>query len=424
MIAYQTSYLKAHYPTEFMAALLTADQGDTERVIIEISESITMGIEVLPPSVNESDNDFTVVNKGIIRFGLNAIKGLGENTVRKIIDVRNLVGEFTSLQDFVLKLPPEIVNKKTIQSLAYAGAMDCFELPRNVIAENYEVISKYAKSNSVKDVDVPQISIFGDDVEALRSPDLHLNSIPELKRLDELSLEKQFLGMYVSSHPLKGLGEYIKRKVTFIRNLPKEKSDKTVKIGGLITSKKKIMTKKGDYMMNFVLEDPTGSIEVVVFPHAFSKCEAHIVDDKFIQVEGKLEFRRNLQVIASNISGVSINVMMENAIESGLYNPDEKFLKIEEPIDEYPIIETINNDKPELEKLYNLNKNILLVKIPFGLSKDSLAELKKLIETNTGEIQVELLLENEDKSVKRLKLSNKVNFDSGFEGKLSMILTK
>lgn len=405
MIAYQTAYLKAHYPTEFMAALLTADQNDTDRIVIEINEALSMGIDILPPSINQSNEDFTVVGESVIRFGLKAIKGLGQNSVLKIIETRKEHGAFANLQDFCLKVPVELVNKKTIQCLAYAGAFDDFGLPRNQIAEHYEVISKYAKSNSagLANKENGQSGLFDDDSadNSFMVPPLVLESVPLLNRLDELNLEKQFLGMYVSSHPLKGLGEYIKKKVTLIATLNESMVGKKVKIGGLITSKKKILTKKGGYMMNMIVEDPSGPIEVMVFPYVYDKVQDQIVDDKFLIVEGKYEVRRNAQVIAETIKASSITAMVENAKEDGSYNENEKFVKIDEI--------------PEAQDV--------VIKVPFATSKENLELLKGLLEEFKGENTVELHMENADKSVKKLRLRNKIAFDDSFKAKLEKILT-
>lgn len=414
MIAYQTAYLKAHYPTEFMAALLTADQNDTDRVVIEINEALTMGMDILPPSINQSNEDFTVVKGNVIRFGLNAIKGLGTNSVEKIINIRLKYGPFANLQDFVSRVPTEIVNKKTIQCLAYAGAFDEFELPRNQIAENYDVMSKYAK-NAALEVDTTQIDIFADtDASELLLPPLLLPSIPILNRLDELNLEKQYIGMYVSSHPLKGLGEYIKRKVTFIANLNKSHIGQKVKIGGLISNKKKILTKKGGYMMTMTLEDPSGAIEVMLFPYAYEKCNENIVDDKFIIVEGKFEVRRNAQIIAEAVTNSSINIMVENAKEAGLYNPDEKFISF--------VQENLDTEDIEESNANNSTTNPIIIKIPFGVPKVKLAELKDLLENSKGSTVVELHMFDADENVKKIRLANKIAFDSTFEAKLEKIL--
>jgi DNA polymerase-3 subunit alpha len=401
MIAYQTAYLKAHFPTEFMAALLTADQNDMDRVVIEINEALYMGMEILPPSINQSNEDFTVVGNNIIRFGLSAIKGLGTNSVEKIIDVRKKSGEFVNLQDFVSRVPTEIVNKKTVQCLAYAGAFDDFGLPRVQIAENYEILSKYAKSVHLS-VDTQQIDIFSsNDNPELSLPPLVLTSVPMLNRLDELNLEKQFIGLYVSSHPLKGLGEYIKKKVTFISNLNSGHVGKKVKIGGLISSKKKILTKKGGYMMNVILEDPSGSIEVVLFPYAFEKFSDQIIDDKFIIIEGKYEVRRNAQVIADSVTNSSINIMIENAMESGVYNKDEKFINFTQKFKE-------NTEDSADDNNLNSVDSIVVIKVPFGTTKENLSKLKDLIDSNKGEDSVELHMFDELNKVKKIRLTNNI----------------
>jgi DNA polymerase-3 subunit alpha len=409
MIAYQTAYLKAHYPTIFMAALLTADQNDTERVVIEINESQQMGIEILPPSINQSDENFTVVGDKQIRFGLNAIKGLGTNSVKKIIDTRLEKGNFLNLQDFATKVPPEIVNKKTIQCLAYAGAFDDFGIPRSQIADNYDIVSKYAKGASIDEAS-DQISLFGEAAAETMLPQLVLPGVPLISQFEELTLEKQFLGMYVSSHPLKGLGEYIRKKVTLIANINKNHIGNKIKVGGLITSKKKILTKKGGYMMNFILEDPTGPIEVVVFPYVYEKIQASLVDDKFIIVDGKYEVRRNPQIIAESVTASSINIMLENAKEQGLYNPDEKFFNF----DQSEIIDHTGQV---------LSEDIVEILIKFGTDKENLAKLKALLESSKGESTVELHMQDESGGIKKMRLSSRVNYNEDFKSSLKSILS-
>ena len=413
MIAYQTAYLKSHYPTEFMAALLTADQNDTDRIVIEINESLAMGMEILPPSINQSNEDFTVVGPSAIRFGLKAIKGLGQNSVQKIIEMRRELGMFQNLQDFCLKLPAELINKKTIQCLAYAGAFDDFGIPRNQIAENYELISKYAKAAAKAEVNTAQDSLFGEETAGVSFAEaLGLNSIPLIGRLDELNLEKAYLGIYVSSHPLKGLGEYIKKKVTLIANLNETMVGKKVKVGGLITASKKILTKKGGYMMTLQLEDPSGTVEIMVFPYVYDKVAAQIVDDKFLIVEGKYEIRRNAQVIADTVSASSINVMFENAKEKGLYDPNEKFVKFDQ--DDSSSLETMSD---------GIGFDPVIIIVPLNTPKEKLAELKQLLESSPGDFLVELHIENDDNSFKKLKLSTKIAYDDSFKSQLNKIIT-
>jgi len=391
MIAYQTAYLKAHYPTEFMAALLTADKENTERVVIEINECKQMGIKVLPPSINESYKNFTVSNDGVIRFGLAAIKGLGASTIDKIIQFREEKGQFSSLEDFLAKISPDLVNKKSIQSLAYAGALDEFGT-RKQLAESYDLIAKFTK-NQHKQTNDGQTDIFGmmdDDVSkdlvALRLPEFD-----EMTDLERLKLEKKFLGLYVSGHPLQGLGKYMSSKMRLIGSLGKKDETKDIKVGGLVTMVRKLMTKKGDYMMYANIEDPSGELEVVLFPKTYKKFEKEFEMDSVLLLEGRLENRRNLQLIVRGVRRLGIDSMKENAISKGIYDPDEVF-----------IFKTEEEDSDLSE---------ITIFIPADSPKDDLSKLKKILADNPGDCDVKLNFVENLKTIRSLSLSSGINLE-------------
>ncbi|MBD3360650.1 DNA polymerase III subunit alpha, partial [Candidatus Peregrinibacteria bacterium] len=264
-IAYQTAYLKAHFPVEFMAALLCSDSGNTDRVVLEIKECTEKGIDILPPSINESLVDFTVIDNKNIRFGLLAIKGVGKGPIKEMIKIRKKGGSFKSLEDFAHRVPAHILNKKLIQALAYSGALDEFG-DRNQIAENFNEISRFAKLSQEVSTN-GQSTIFGmmeEDSEPAYGT-LKLKDVPKSTQMQRLKCEKEFLGMYVSDHPLKGLKKYLKKKAHLIGELTHKHVGKNLKLCGLVSNIKKIMTKSGNYMVTFVIEDPTGRINAVMF---------------------------------------------------------------------------------------------------------------------------------------------------------------
>lgn len=404
MIAYQTAYLKSHYPTEFMAALLTSDQDNTERVVIEIHECAQVGISVLPPSINESLRDFTVVDDKTIRFGLAAIKGMGTSTAEKIIEARKLHGKFESLAEFATGVPVELMNKKTIQALAYAGALDEFG-DRHQLAENYDVIVKFAKSSG-SDVSSGQTNIFGmmDDDHEAAAQEIELNEVSSLRRNEVLKLEKKTLGLYVSGHPLQGLGRYLSSKVTLATNINDKKVGKKIKVGGLIVSSKKFLTKKGDYMMYATLEDPTGEIEVVVFPNQYKSFAEYLADDKFVVIEGTLDKRRDFQVRAQNVTTASIKSMIENAKENGVFDDNDLGLYL---------IQADSDISSEF-----------VVKIPEDASKENLARLKEILSGNPGDTPVELQFIKGGKIDKKMRLSVGINLKPEIQLEINELFLK
>ena len=283
-IAYQTAYLKANYTTEFMAALLTADLESTDRVVIEIQECEDLGIKVLPPEINESSVNFTVTDDSTIRFGLGAIKGLGTKTVERIIEIRNELGKFESMEDFAQKVPPELLNKKTIQALAYAGAFDSFG-SRHQIANSFDIINKYSKQHSDMR-NAGQGSLFDMFDGPSQVERLSLTQVEALSDFQILSKEKEVLGLYVSSHPLKGLGSYLSQKYLQISTITEDDIDKKVKICGMVTNFRKFYTKTSKQMMTFTLEDLSGSIDVVCFPRSMGALKAEVAEDDFFVCYG------------------------------------------------------------------------------------------------------------------------------------------
>ena len=347
-IAYETAYLKTHYPVEFMAALLSSDAQRTDRVMIEIEECRAMGIEVLPPDVNESLRHFTAIpvqanhstgpglptkvtgeadakvgpDKGSIRFGLTAIKGIGESSVDQIIQARQEGGPFTNIEDFAKRLPSKVLNKKTIEALAKSGALDCLG-DRNTLVHHYDHIVDYAKLCS--DSNSAQTDLFGSiEGEETVAPIEFPVATPGNPH-EKLLWEKETLGLYVSSHPLAGLKKYVGKKATLVENLTKKEVGKKIKLAGICEGVKKIMTKKGDAMGILFLEDPTGKIEVTLFPRVFADIAEHIEDPSaFWIVDGTIDQRAGqLQMRADSVKCTSLHRVIENAKGSGFYDEEE-----------------------------------------------------------------------------------------------------
>ena len=302
MIAYQTAFLKANYPTAFMTALLASDQNNTDRVIIDIEECQELGIEVLPPNVNESDASFTAVEKGKIRFGLSAIKGIGDSVVHGIITAREEGGKFQSFADFVARCPAKTINKKSLEALAKSGALAGLA-EANEVMENIKLITDFAKAAHKGTANDMQNSLFGGEME-ISNHELVLPDTEPAKKAQLLAWERETLGMFVSDHPLRDAKHLFQKGATLISKLNMKKGKK-VRVGGILMSLRKIITKTKKQMAILHIEDPSGKVEVAVFPKTYEKVADKLVerDDVIFWVKGKAENRQGqMQVIADEIS--------------------------------------------------------------------------------------------------------------------------
>ena len=283
MIGYQTAYLKAHWPTEFMAALLTADQQNTERIAIEIDECRNMGINVKQPDINQSFDSFTVVTSGtetgeivkadekvnVIRFGLNAIKNVGEHIVDEIIKERKKNGPYKDISEFLTRVSDKDLNKKSIESLAKSGALDLFNNRAELIG-NMENLLRFNKEIS-EELSTRQANLFGDMPAMVNK--VRLGPYEELDRQLKLSWEKELLGLYITEHPFSDFRKKMHNKVriTPISYLAEYVGSDDVKVSGIITVIKKIMTRKNETMLFVKMEDTVASTEILVFPKLYQK---------------------------------------------------------------------------------------------------------------------------------------------------------
>ncbi len=292
MIAYQTAYLKAHYPTEFMAALMSNEIGNSDKLARYIDECKGMGIEVLPPDANKSDLDFTVENDKI-RFGLAGIKNVGQGAAQVIVREREEGGVFTSFLNFCSRLDLRKVNKRVLENLIKCGVFDSMGISRAKLFEALDEVLSIAQE-SQKQLKSHQKSLFSvsgtshaDSLEArFIYPDA--KDWPQSKRL---LYEKELLGIYLTGHPLNEFEEKIQKLgVTPVGELTNINGRKSVKIAGMVAHSKEITTKKNKERMAFVtLEDQTGSVEVLVFPSVFKEVEFYLLADEPILVEGMVD---------------------------------------------------------------------------------------------------------------------------------------
>ncbi len=301
-IAYQTAYLKAHYPVEFMSAVLTSEKSDTERIGFLIDECKKMKIEVLGPDINESFRNFSVVPKtNKIRFGLFAIKNVGENIVNSIISQRKIGGPYKSITDFVSRVDPKVINKKSLESLAKTGVFDKFE-ERNQLLHNTERLLNYARENKKHKIS-GQKTLFS---KKTFNSELYLESTRPAKKSEKLNWEKELLGLFVTSHPLEGFQAILAKNAVRISELTPSFHYNQVRIGGIISKIKKIITKNGKSMLFIKLEDLTDKIEVVVFPRVMEENPAAFRENKIVLIQGKLDDRGGeRKLICNSIEEIS-----------------------------------------------------------------------------------------------------------------------
>ncbi len=301
LISYQTAYLRYHYFTEFMAATLSSVMGSSERIAGYIESCKSKGVRVLPPDVNESGEDFTVVGNNI-RFGLTAVKGVGASAAKLISDVRKERGRFVSLLDFCEKTGSGNVNRKALESLIKAGAMQSLGSRKALLMVMEDVCDQAQRSQ--KQAESGQASFFDlfDEPMEFASSEVELPDVEEYDISQILAWEREYLGLYISGHPLISSMEVISRiaNVTTDR-LSEKRSGDVVIVAGIVTSKKQISTKGGQMMAFVQLEDMKGQVEVVVFPRVFEQCYRDINVDSVIAVKGKVDFKEEAKVIAEFI---------------------------------------------------------------------------------------------------------------------------
>ncbi|MDP2837833.1 MAG: DNA polymerase III subunit alpha [Candidatus Moranbacteria bacterium] len=378
MVGYQTAYLKAHYPAEFMAALLTSDQDNIDRIAIEVTETREMGIAVLPPSINESFEAFAVIlgddTKERMRFGINAIKNVGHLVAQDIVEERKRNGTYTTLENFVERIHTKDLNKKSIEALIKVGALEDFG-ERKLLLDNLDAILKHGKN--LKTISETHAgSLFGDMAMPV-SKILLVPTTPADKKT-RLIWEKELLGLYVSDHPTSEYQEYFNKAATPLGALEKQSEGARVRLGGVITTVRKILTKTGSTMFFVGLEDMTGRVEMLVFGKAAERTgeswipgEVVIVDARISQKDG------TLKCMAESVEKISPDTLSQfaraEATRTKLVRP--------EPIPEVPedsLLITLSGTAPmqTIELLSQLFQNI-----PAGKRKVAIRIQGSTIET-------------------------------------------
>ena len=293
VVAYQTAYLKANYPVEFMAALLSNELANTDKIQLFINECRHMKIEVLPPDVNESGVRFTVSN-GKIRFGMAAIKNVGEIAVQNIIAIRNAGGKFKDFADFCDRIDSHVVNRKVVECLVKCGAYDALGQPRGQVFGELDY-QLNRSSAAQKDRERGQVALF--DVAPVNSRKQHSNGQPpavEWTQSEILAFEKELLGFYVTGHPLSEFAMILRRyELASTAQLAQLQDGQATRIGGLIGKCQPRLTKQGKPMAILTLEDLDGAVEVMVFPEAYAKSSVHLKVDAPVFITGSVTLRED-----------------------------------------------------------------------------------------------------------------------------------
>ncbi|KNF09136.1 DNA polymerase III, subunit alpha [Gottschalkia purinilytica] len=302
VVAYQTAWLKCYYPVEFMAALITSVMGNTNSVSLYIQECKRLGIEVLPPDINESNRKFTVSN-GKIRFGLAAVKNVGNSAIDAIVKEREENGKYKSFMDFCKRIESNALNKRMVESLIKSGAFDSLKYKRAQLLAVYEKVIDGVNQDRKRNVQ-GQFSLF-DSMNMSDNTSFNLDSLPDVKEFPEktiLAMEKEMTGIYITGHPLSSYEKEL-REVSSTTTIEineaneseevnhhdlKLKDGSRIIIGGIISKKQNKITKNNNMMCFITLEDLYGSIEVIVFPQTYEKYNKYLVEDSIVVISGRL----------------------------------------------------------------------------------------------------------------------------------------
>ena len=334
VLAFETGYLKKYYPVEFMAALLTSVMGDAKSIAKYIRNCQDMGIDVLPPSVTESNKKFTVVD-GKIRFGLLGVKNVGEGAIDAIVKARTEKGVPDDIFSFINGLEISEVNKKAVESLIKAGALDCFDTNRAAHLAVYESLMESAQNSARRNI-AGQLSLFQLSSEEMNAGSTR-TQLPKVENFDKktlLAMEKEMLGVYISDHPLNEYRKRMEQLVSVTTDDLAHVADSenqqnsaiadgmTVTMAGMVTGKKNLVTKNSKMMAFVDIEDLYGSMEVVVFPNVYEKYREQIEEDNVVVIRGKLNFKEDEmpKLLADSIVNIA-DISEENPEKPGKSAP-------------------------------------------------------------------------------------------------------
>ncbi|HRY59862.1 MAG TPA: DNA polymerase III subunit alpha [Patescibacteria group bacterium] len=424
MIAYQTAYLKAHYPEAFMAALMTSDKSDLDRIAKEIDECRSMGIEVSSPDVNESFMTFAVVpNEKKIRYALSAIKNVGEGPIEVIENARKEGGKFTSLEDFVKRTASNEINKKSLESLIKCGALDQFG-ERNKMLQSLDNILGFAQ-NIRKEKDSMQIDIFGNSVGVNEINKITLVDAPAATEKEKLDWEKELLGIYISSHPLSQYKGFIGTTFRAIGDLKESDEGKDVRLLGVTAKIQKITTRNNEPMLFVTFEDFMNQTELLIFPKVYSENPGFWAEGKILVVMGKVSTKDGAIKILINKYEEFNSQLISDYEKPVPQTPDRSAFwknKNENNSNNHPaekVAEKVEEQFPD----ENFNSNEKLY-----ISFDSIVDIelfnriKRILYKYEGRTPLVLVLKDADGKERKILTSFKIRNDETMKRTLTMIL--
>lgn len=390
VLAYETGYLKVHYPAEFMAALMTSVTGDANSISKYMRNCQEMGIQVLPPDVNESDKKFSVTD-GKIRFGLSGVKNVGDGVIDAIIEARETKGIPSDIFRFIENLDVHKINKKAIESLIKAGALDCFDPNRAAHIGIYESLIESAQSSAKKNIE-GQLSLFQLAADTMEESNV-VNRLPAVKNFEKsvlLAQEKEMLGVYLTDHPLREFEEQIAKMTTVTAQDLADVMDSEENgsqhsfvrdgmqavMAGIITGKKTLITKNNKMMAFLNIEDLYGAVEIVVFPNIYDRYSSILQEDAIISVTGSINFKEGEmpKLLAENI--VDLRELKDAIPEDTAKDMPEKF-----------------GSSRFSAKAARQPQGLIKIKLPQGVDKDEILEkIRQVMRSHPGECQTIIYL--------------------------------
>lgn len=333
-VTYQTAYLKANYPVEYMSALLTASSGIQDKVDRYRENAQKMGIIILPPDINRSVEDFLPLDDNHILFGLSAVKNLGQGAIENILDARNTDGEFKSLADFCERVELRTVNRRALETLIYCGAFDLIQANRKQLINDIDVVISWAQKRS-KEKASGQLNLFDlvdkVDTEPIFEQAPSSPPVEDYPVQEKLRLEKEYIGFYISDHPLKAINQAAQILSPISLNaLPQQKAKQKLSAVVMLNSVRKIITKNGDPMAFVQMEDITGEAEGTIFPSTYAELEPLLVEGKQLIVWGTAQERNDkYQLIIDDAAAVEQvkMLMLEITPEQALDRVKSNYLK-------------------------------------------------------------------------------------------------
>jgi DNA polymerase-3 subunit alpha len=388
-VAYVTAYLKANYPAEFMCAVLSAESGDAEKVAQAIGECERLGIAVLPPSVNHSSVSFTVEDKKNIRFGLLAIKNVGEAAI-EAMEVAREVGPFKSLDDLLFRMQDNPLNKRALECLIKVGALDDMGSRAALLLMVDQVMEKVSRSKRV----AGQNGLFdGLDVQHTAIVATPVPDVLEAPLLERAAWEKELMGLYITANPLKQVQEQLDGRVSHtLGAITDDHIGAKVKVGGMITTIRKIYTKASNAEMAFVgISDGTAVQEIIIFPKVYELCKGCIIEDAVVVVTGRVDNKdeRGLKILAETVQPI------EDAL-SGMHHTEQ----------------AMERSQPELITPVYWQDNQLVITVPKAGRSEFLQQLKRLFEAHPGQTSITLVLPNGPTGPKMMVVPMKVDPDT------------